>query len=147
MSETPSRIYLDESTGRNKDEHLEVVFSEIFREHISDKEAIGALLDPYAIGVLGDKAIRFGNALDDVEQAIRWASQFDLLLIDPASACEGPLNPPGYEGREVNWVVTIGDCDDLVTARLLSHAIVLAGVHWLRMIADNVLNEGTETKH
>jgi len=144
-----SRIILDPDTNQNLDEHLEVIFYEIYHEHVSSKEAVGTLLDPYAVEVKKEQAVRFGNALDDTEQAIRWASQFGVVRIEPVSAYEDLKPDPGAEEREIQWVVTVGECEQVATARLLPHAIVLAGVQWLRMVADSVLNsvdEGT-TQH
>ena len=144
-----SRIIHDPDTNQNLDEHLEVVFHEIFNEHVSNEEAIGALLDPYATEVNGTNAVKFGNALKDAEQAIRWASQYGSVKIDPASAYQHLAPVPGYEKREIQWVVSVGECKQDATARLLPHAIVLAGVQWLRVVADSVLNSGRDgaTQH
>jgi len=134
-----SRIYYDDETKQNLDEHLEVVFYEVFHEKISDKNAIAQLLDPYAVEVNGEKAVMFLDALDNEEHAKKWASQYGSVRIE--SADDYDIEPvPGHENREIKWVVSCGDGGKVATARILSHAIVLAGVQWLRMIASSVLN-------
>jgi len=148
MSDEPphSRIYVDSKSQQVLDEHLEIVFYEIYNEKVECKESIGQLLDPYAIEIHGDKAVLFGDALDNIEQAIKWASQYGLLSLSPtANYSVEPV--PGDEDREINWVAICGETEKVATARLLSHAIVLSGVQWLRNVASSVLNNEGSTAH
>ena len=138
------QVFWDDELKQNLDEHLETVFHEVFHETVSDKASIGQLLDPYAVEVHGGEAVRFGDALDNVEQAIRWAIQFGCISVDTAS---------NYvmedEGREVNWVVRMSNVEMIITHRVMSMAIVLAGVQFLRQVAYSVLNPASNggTKH
>ena len=136
------RLMHDTSTGKNVDEHLEIVFSEVYHENISDPAAITTLINPYTSAIYGDAAVPFEPALTSIEHAIKWATQFGELRIIPVTGVMA-REILKDDTRECNWIAKIGDDrpdQSRVYGRTLIQVIVLAGVQVLRETAHGLLN-------
>jgi hypothetical protein len=121
MPDTPDLVYFDESLGKNVDEHLEVVFKQIYEWQIEGEQgnAIAILLNPYTKASFGDSAIAFDGALQDIDHAVRWSSQFGdvrVFAIDAKSAKDhqigSELNDAKFaskiESDQVNHSIVLG---------------------------------------
>jgi hypothetical protein len=91
IPDPPDRVYFDESLGKYADEHLEVVFKQMHEWQVESEQgsAIAILLDPYTNASFGDASIQFDGALQDIDHAVRWSSQFGdvrICVIDAKSA-------------------------------------------------------------
>jgi hypothetical protein len=147
-SQMPHRIYTDESLGKHADEHLEIVFKEVYDWKISDHIAIGVLLDPYVKTIFGEAYVPFGDALENLQRAITWAMQFGELRIIPITAEDRRVlfKDPDLAGKVIDYGAKIGnDKQDQFRAygATLNQVIVLAGVQVLREYSYELLNKNS----
>ncbi|MET4190629.1 MULTISPECIES: hypothetical protein [unclassified Bradyrhizobium] len=145
------RVYMDDSLNKNADEHLEIVFKEVYDWQISDYQAIGVLLDPYTQHVFGEAAIPFANSLENLEHAIKWVTQFGELRIIPVTAADLKMVRAEFGDKPISFGAKIGnDKSDQCRAYggTLIQAVVLAGVQVLREFSYDLLNSKRgETAH
>jgi hypothetical protein len=137
------RIYRDENLGKNVDEHLEVVFKEVYDWEISDNDAIATLLDPYTQRIFGADYVPFATALDDLSHTIRWAMQFGELRLFPITAEDTSVIRAEFGDKIINYGAKIGDDKQgelRAYGATLIQVIVLAGVQVLREYAYELLN-------
>lgn len=143
------RIYNDTSLGKHADEHLEVVYNEVYHWQISDYVAIGVLLDPYAEAIFGDAHVPFRDSLENLHHAVKWATQFGELRIIPITEADLAVirEEPTLNGKIINFGAKIGpdkDGQSRSYGQRLEQAIVLSGVQVLREYSYELLNPSKE---
>jgi hypothetical protein len=145
------RVYMDESLNKNADEHLEVVFKEVYDWNLSDHSAIGLLLDPYTSAIFGAAAVPFNGALEDLAHAVKWATQFGELRIIPITTDDRKSITAQVGDKVVNYGAKIGDDrEDQFRAYgdSVLQVVILAGVQVLREYAYDLLNtKAGDTAH
>jgi hypothetical protein len=153
IPDPPDRAYFDESLGKYADEHLEVVFKQIYEWQVEGEQgnAIAILLDPYTNASFGDAAVAFDGALQDIDHAVRWSSQFGDVRVSAIDAQSANADQLGSElGSDMFGSKIENDQFKhlMVFGKTVHQAILLAGVQVLREFAHEVLNRSqNETAH
>jgi hypothetical protein len=145
------RAYFDQSLGVNADEHLEIIFKQVFEENTAGDEgkAIAVLINPYCQTLFGDAALSFDGALESIERAMRWSCQFGDIRFFTVSPSARAAQPE-LEFKDKAFGATIDHPigGSAVLGKTVHQTILLAGIQVLREIAYATLNRhGNEAPH
>lgn len=150
MTDEQSRIGTNPS-GQLRDEALDAVYNEIY-EHwpdisADDKQAFATLIDPYIQSLNGAVDIGFFEAINDLDRAICWATNFGTLSIyvDRDGSAINLISPEHRSKAKV--FACTGPSDQAAFGICVHQAVLLAGLLVLRQIAAQILNQADATAH
>ena len=149
-----TRIIIDEETGKNVDEYLEVVFKQVFEWNVEGEQgsAIETLLEQYTAMIFDKSAVSCHGIISDPDAAFLWASQFGELRLSNVSARLLNTLRSANEAFnvEINYSGKIGpdrEGQKRVYGRSVHQVTLLAGVQVLRETANQILNKVANQQH
>jgi len=150
-----SRIIVDEDSGQNIDEYLEICFSQVFSHETEGEEgdAIEEMLAEYANRIFGENAVPTKGIITDLLQAILWVTQFGELRIhalSPKYIRELLASDDDYP-KDIKYGAKIGPAamqQKSVCGSTIHQVVLLAGIQVLRETSYGILNsDADQTSH
>lgn len=141
-----TRLYFDESLGRQADETLETIYHQVYFQNssVEDKKAFGPLLDEYIKRML-PQPIPFGSAAFEYTAAIGWLQNFKGELVGPWNISAGEFHSHKElrkDGCLFGARIEQGrDWSPAVYARTEHDVILLAGIQVLRELSYLAIGE------